>query len=87
MGVVHPRPPFFGGGRRTSAAFSKPRPCFRGMGILSSQRDDDEDLKRPGETQPLAQFGKRARCERRARGFEVVSGGRGSIRLWPMGQR
>ncbi|CAJ1406498.1 unnamed protein product [Effrenium voratum] len=30
-------------------------PCFRGMGILSSQRDDDEDLKRPGETQPFAE--------------------------------
>eukprot|EP00439_Symbiodinium_sp_Y106_P033219 s4935_g3.t7 len=29
-------------------------PCFRGMGILSSEREDDEDLKRPGEEQPFA---------------------------------
>ena len=28
------------------------RPCFRGMGILNSDRDDAE-LMRPGETQPL----------------------------------
>ncbi|CAE7733332.1 unnamed protein product [Symbiodinium pilosum] len=30
-------------------------PCFRGMGILSSERDDDEELKRPGEKQPFAE--------------------------------
>ena len=30
----------------------KPRPCFRGMGILNSDRDDAE-LMRPGETQRI----------------------------------